>query len=322
MATILEGRRTLVTLRQFRDIAAMKRTLPILAGLLVLTGHIQTAYAADVQPRLYTNVPVGMQFLSVAYAYSDGEVAFDDSVPLEDVSGEIDLMNIAYARGLDIGGRSGVLTVIVPYMDIELEGLYLGLPAQGQRQGLGDPKVRLAVNLYGAPALSPEEFRGYQQDTIIGASVSVSIPIGRYDKERVINPGTNRWNIAAQLGGSKRIGKWELEAAGRVSWSSKNDEVLGNNELRQDPIGSFLGAVLYHFGPGMWLGGGVAYTFGGDTELNGVERDDHQDNWRTGAAFNFPLARQHSMQLRWTDGVSSRIGADFQTWTLSYTHNF
>jgi len=279
-------------------------------------------YATDVQPRLYSNIPVGMQFISFAHARSRGEVAFDDSVPLEDVSGDIGTTLLSYSRGIDVNGKSGLLTVMVPYTDIALDGLYLGLPAQGQRQGMGDPKVRFALNLYGAPALRPEEFSSYRPSTIVGASITVGLPLGRYADDRVLNPGTNRWNVQGQAGFSTRVQKWEFEGSAGASWSSKNDEVLGDNELEQDAIGFFLGAMMYHFRPGVWLGVGLSYTFGGDTRLNGVKRNDHHDNWRTGVAYAFPIGRRSSMQLKWTDGVVSRIGADFETIMLSYTYSF
>lgn len=291
------------------------------AAILPLV-QVQSAYANDVQPRLYNNVPVGMNFLSLSYAHSDGEVAFDDSIPLEDVEGDIDSYLVSYSRGLDLGGKSGVLSIAIPYTDIALEGLYLGLPASGQRQGMGDPVVRLSINLYGAPALAPGEFASFKPKTIIGASIAVVIPAGRYDEDRVLNNGTNRWGVEGRLGGSRRLGKWEVEGALAVSWSSDNDEVLGTNKLEQDPMGHVRGGVLYHFNPGVWLGAGLLYVVGGDTQLNGVQRDDHLSNWRTGAALSFPVARGHQMQLRVTDGLSSRIGGDFTTYGVSYTYAF
>ena len=42
--------------------------------------------------------------------------------------------------------------------------------------GFNDPSVRLSVNLWGAPALSPREFAGYQQDLVVGASMKVTAP--------------------------------------------------------------------------------------------------------------------------------------------------
>ena len=175
--------------------------------LLFLTGK---SSANDVEPRLYSNIPEGTNFLSVGYAHSKGEVTFDSSIPVADARGEVDSMVLSYSRGLDIGGKSALLTVAVPYAELALEGLYLGEPASGQRHGVGDPRVRLAVNLYGAPSLKPEQFRAYQQRTIIGASITTSVPVGRYVEERVLNAGTNRWNVGGQLGVAHRVRKWRL----------------------------------------------------------------------------------------------------------------
>ena len=80
--------------------------------------------------------------------------------------------------------------------------------------------------------------------------------------------------------------------------------------------------VIYHLRPGLWVGAGVIYTYGGATTLNGVESDNEQDNWRTGVALSMPLVRRHTLQLRATEGVSARLGADFTTYVVSYTYTF
>ena len=158
------------------------------------------AFAVDVEPTLYSNVPVGTNFASIGYSHSSGEVAFDSSVPVADVEGYIDSMVVSYSRGLNIAGRSAPLSVAVPFADVALEDLYLGQPATGQRQGIGDSRIRLAVDLHGAPALTPQAFRAYQQKTIVVINISVGVPSGRYVEERVPNVGTNRWSIVGQIG--------------------------------------------------------------------------------------------------------------------------
>jgi len=45
---------------------------------------IRILWAQDLEPRSYANTPVGMNFLLVGYAYSDGDVAIDPSTPWED----------------------------------------------------------------------------------------------------------------------------------------------------------------------------------------------------------------------------------------------
>ena len=278
--------------------------------------------AADVEPRLYSNVPVGMNFISLSYADSSGEVTFDSSVPVEDADGDVDSIMLSYSRGLNIAGKSALLTIAIPYADIGLEGLLYGEPASGQRQGLGDPKVRLAVNFYGAPATTMKDFASYQQKTIMGASISVGMPFGRYLDDKLLNVGTNRWNVVGQTGVSHKINRWTLESAIGFSWTSDNDEFDGNRRLEQDPIGLFRATVLYNFNRGFWVGMGVLYANGGDTTLDGVQRDDRQKNWRTGIATSFPIAPRHNLQFRITEGVTARIGADFRTYSAAYSYTF
>ncbi|MCZ6855266.1 MAG: transporter [Gammaproteobacteria bacterium] len=135
--------------------------------------------------------------------------------------------------------------------------------------------------------------------------------------------GTNRWSVEAQLGVSHKVRRWTFETGLGIAWFSDNDDVLETNTLEQDdPIGLFRGTVLYSLKPGLWVGAGILYAHGGDTRLNGVQRDDRQQNWRTGVAISIPLTRGHTVQLRATQGVISRIGSDFRTYAASYTYTF
>jgi len=89
------------------------------------------------------------------------------------------------------------------------------------RAGFLDPKIRLSVNLYGAPALTLQQFKYYEQDLIIGASVQVSVPRGQYDDTRAINLGTNRWSVKPELGVSQIVGPWTLELGGAADFERR-----------------------------------------------------------------------------------------------------
>ena len=189
------------------------------------------ALATDVEPRLYSNIPTGINFLAITYGHSSGEVTFDGSLPVEDVDGKIDGVVLSYLRGLAIAGKSALLTVSVPFVNLDLEGLLLDQPASRSVKGFGDPQVRLSVNFFGAPALTPKEFRAYQQKTIAGASISVGMPFGQYDGDKLVNIGANRWNVIGQMGLSHKINRWTIESAVGVSWVSDNDDLKEDRTL-------------------------------------------------------------------------------------------
>jgi hypothetical protein len=59
-------------------------TIAVRVLALLLLIPVACAMAPSMAPRAYTNVPVGLNFLVVAYGYSQGEVGVDSSVPLQD----------------------------------------------------------------------------------------------------------------------------------------------------------------------------------------------------------------------------------------------
>ena len=56
-----------------------------------------------------------MNFLVGTYAYADGGVAVDPSVPLEAADLSSDLVALAFVRSLDVGGRAAKVNVVLPY---------------------------------------------------------------------------------------------------------------------------------------------------------------------------------------------------------------
>jgi hypothetical protein len=65
-----------------------------------------TARAQELEPRLFSNSPVGMNFLIVGYAYSQGGLSFDPALPIEDAKLQIHSIVFAYARALGLWGKS------------------------------------------------------------------------------------------------------------------------------------------------------------------------------------------------------------------------
>jgi len=56
----------------------------------------------------------------------------------------------------------------------------------------------------------------------------------------------------------------------------------------------------------------------GETIVNGVEKDDLQQNSRFGAAFAYRLSKQNALKIAFTSGVSTRYGANFTTFLVAY----
>lgn len=266
--------------------------------------------AQDLEPRAYANAPVGLNFLLSGYAYTTGSVATDPALPITDAELTLHTGLLAYARSLDLWGRSGKVDVVVPYSGLSGSALFMGQEREREITGFHDPRFRLSVNLYGAPALSFEEFADYRQDLIVGISVAVTTPLGQYDSERAVNLGTNRWSVKPELGISKAVGPVTLELAAAATVYTDNDDFLGRTR-EQDPLYSFQGNVIYQFPFGIWGAVTATYLTGGRTTVDGRRSDDRQDNLRVGGTISLPLGRHHSVKVYGATGASTRVGGEF-----------
>jgi hypothetical protein len=280
-------------------------------GAVLLLARFE-AHGQSLEPRFYSNAPTGLNFLLGGYGISSGALSFDASVPLDDASIEVHTLLAAYARSFGLFGRSAKFDVIVPYAFLDGSALYEGARVTRRVDGLADPGFRISYNFLGAPALSLEEFRDYQQDLVMGASLKTTVPLGQYDSSKLVNIGLNRWSFTPELGLSKRMGPVLVETACAVSLFTDNDDFVG--QIReQEPIYNLQLHLVYLFRNKMWLALDATRYMGGRTTVDGVKKDDELANSRFGATLAIPIAKRHSLKLYASTGVETRTGDDFDT---------
>ena len=287
--------------------------------LLTISGFAQ---AQEIEPRAYSNAPVGVNFLVLGTAHSEGGVSFDPSLPLKNAEIKTDLAALAYVRVLDMGGQSGKFDLIVPYASLNGRAEYSGFPLARDVSGYGDPKLRLSMNFYGAPALTLDEFAGYQHDLIIGGSVQVSVPVGQYDNSKLLNIGTNRWYIKPELGISKGWGSWTLETMASATFFGDNDDFFGGRQREQAPVYTLQGHLVYGFASGVWCALTASYLSGGRTTLDGIQGNDLQQSSRLGATLAVPIDRKNSLKLHASSGVYARTGSDFDSIGVAWQYRW
>lgn len=290
--------------------------------LLLNAVLISKAYAQDLEPRAYSNTPVGMNFLLTGYAHSEGAVVMDPAVPLKDSHINSNSMFLGYMRAFDLWGMSSNFSLVVPYACASGSAIFEGQQRQRDICGLADPRFQLTVNFLGAPALSLNEFSSYRQDTIMGASLKVTPPIGQYDSSKLINIGTNRWSLEPGIGISKAFGPLTTELAGGVTFYSANTDYLGGQTLDVDPIYSIQGHIIYNFKSGIWCALDGTYYWGGLTTVNGMEGDTLEENTRFGVTLSLPINRYNSVKLYTSTGVFTRTGSNFNTLGLTWQYRW
>jgi len=127
----------------------------------LLCGHANTCRRD--RARAYVNTPVGINFLLAGYGYSDGGLSTEASSPIKDAQLKMHTGLLAYARSLNVWGKSGKFDVILPFSQLSGTALVAGQPRERNVSGLNDPRFRFSVNFYGSPALSLPEFANYRR---------------------------------------------------------------------------------------------------------------------------------------------------------------
>lgn len=290
-------------------------------GAAVLLGSTTSALRAqELEPRAYSPNPVGTNFIVLGVTRSSGDVLFDPTAPLEDVSARINAGVLGYGRAFGWLGRTTSAAIAAPYIRASASGSVAEVDRSIERSGLGDARLRLAVNLIGGEALSRSDFARRKPQTAVGASLMVVAPTGQYDSTKLVNLGSNRWAFKPEVGVSQPLERWFFEAYAGVWFFTDNDRYFGGTRREQQSVTALQAHVSYTFRPRLWLAADVTYYRGGKTSIDDVLNADLQENLRIGLTLSVPVTDSQSLKVSWSDGAATRIGGDFTTYALAWQY--
>ena len=278
--------------------------------------------AQELEPQSFARAPLRLHIFFLGYGYSTGNILLDPSLPIEDSRSKIHNITVGYAQVFSLFGRMAMFNVVVPLATGTWRGLVEEESTTVSRTGFGDPILSLSVNFFGAPALSGRSFLAHREKFILGGSLRIRAPLGQYDETKLINLGTNRWMFRPALGGSIKLGKWVLEAHVSSWFFTRNPSFFNGNTLIQKPLYALQLHVTYQFRPGLWIAVSAGRSNGGDLVVNDINLENTQKNSRFGATLALPLGGSHAINLVFTTGISTRFGADFDTFGIVYKYHW
>lgn len=293
--------------------------------LLIFAGCslFEQACAQELEPRAYSPNPTGVHFVALNYGRSDGDVIFDPSLPVEDVKAKLTATSAGFGQTFSLGSHSANFAIVLPYVSGQLSGAVDKVQTRIERRGLGDARLRIGMNLLGAPAQSLEEFERHPpRSTTLGASLAVIAPTGQYDSSRLINISGNRWAFKPEIGVSQPVGRWFFDAYAGVWLFTNNNDFYGGSQRAQDPLMNLQVHVSYSFGRALWLAADATHQEGGSTHVGGIANADRQSNTRIGLTMSLPLYARQSIKLAWSKGAVVRIGGDFTTIALTWQYQW
>ena len=274
--------------------------------------------AQELEPRAYQNSPVGFHALLFAYSRSSGSILFESTLPIENLRANINSSVTGYFHTFSFFGRSAFMGLTIPYGWGELTAQVEGEPARITRSGLADSRLRLAVNVIGAPARNLTEFISAEKETNVGVSVTLVAPTGQNDSNKLINLGSNRWAFKPEVGLSRRNGRWIFEGAAGWWFFSSNKDPSAGSVQKQDSIASLQAHISYNFPNRMWVGVDGNFFSGGQTKVDGEKSGDFLRNSRGGVTLALPISRRHTLKFNYSNGFVTRAGGDFSIFSIAY----
>jgi len=288
---------------------------------VMLLSLLSTAsLAQELAPRAYWPAPSGTNLLILGYQYSTGDVVADASLPLAGVKSDTNFAQISYQRHLGLFGRASNLQFTMPYSWGTTKGYVADEFHSRHISAVADTRVRLSVNLRGAPTMDQAGFKALRASprTLIGASLLLQLPTGGYDRDRLINAGTNRWAVKPAIGVIWPVrASWLLEFELGAWFYGENDK-FQQRTRQQDPMLSAEFHVVKRIRPGFWASLDLNYYVGGRTSIDHARQNDFQRNSRVGATLVFPFKERHGLRFSLSTGIRTESGGDFDTIGLNY----
>ncbi len=312
----------------------MKRAFRLaLLTSLVACFYVRQLRAQDLSPRAYTITPLHSNAVTVTWAYYNGGLDFNGTVPIKDAKGTYNVPVITLYHAFSFFGRSANFNLSLPYAVGNFTGEYQSQQRSVYRSGLLDFNGRISVNLYGGRALPVQDFRKWKQKVLLGASLRIVAPTGQYDPTKLINWGINRWAFKPEFGYSQRWGNVILDGYAGV-WFYTTNPAFFNVPVPQPqteaPIGSLEGHLSYDIPKlkgfrraRLWASLDGNYWWGGITAVNSIRNlETKQTSSRIGATVSLPVSQRQSIKVAYSDGAYIRFGGNYQNVSLAWQYSW
>ncbi len=259
----------------------------------MLSGHVS---AAEAGARAYANAPVGMNVLQTLYFQSE---TGSGSLRLRSRAGVL-----RYYHYFELLGQGALIGGFLPYAGVNLSAPALGIHKRAI--GISDPTLVIGMDFFGAPALTRKQFKNYKQDTILGGSLQITAPLGRYDSRSSLNVGGNRWIFKPELAISQAVGNWTVETFGHYHFFTSNKAYLSNLTREQQGRWGMDTHISYTIMPGMWLSADYLRKWGGETRINGIPQRNKVRDTSIGFTANMAFSPAYSLQLTYRNDITTR----------------
>ncbi len=250
--------------------------------------------------------------------YSSSVTPEDGTDTIPGVRANVAVQSLVVTRIMDFWGRTGGLSVVLPYAFIDTSAG----PFRASTNGASDLGFLFQTNIFGGPALTREQFQSFIPQTFSSFHLLVTTPIGTYDASSPINPSANRWMVSPTVNFSYTPDQgwtWiETYVTGQFFSDNNNYLVGGAQTLSQQPILRLEEHVSRNVTDSLWLSADAYYNVGGETSIDGLEQDNMANTLRLGVGLGLTLWRGADLGLNY-ERVAAKPRGEPDSQTIRFT---
>lgn len=224
---------------------------------------------------------------------------------------------VKHTHYMDISGNLAAIYIIAPYTDLKQE-----TSATVKKGGLTDPILLFAWGMYNMPALTKEEYtKANKRNTTSACSVALTLPIGSYDSQQLMNVGGNRYVVKPECQVGTYVGNFYVEVIGGLTHYGNNSSYYGSNVLKQDKLYHLESHIGYGLTPKAFLSFDMFSVNGGNMYLNNKSLNKGQRSLSLGANLSYFVDNHTYFKFIYQDTVNASITSP-KVKTLAMSYNY
>jgi hypothetical protein len=300
----------------------------IIITMLLLNGSV---LAQDDGARAYwharekTNT-FSFQYLSMGLNASDALVFAPGQYIYPNAKVDADISMGTWAHHLAVFKRPSVIAVNVVggsigadfnadlFPELLPSGVGPGVAFAESSSGFADPSVAFVVGLIGTPRLnSTVDLLNYEPGFSMDLALLLSVPVGVYENDKLVNLGLNRWFGRIALPLKYHFGVFSpgymssFEITPSVYLFGDNDDFMVGHTLKSEPIWQIESHLTHDFTRKFFGSIDLLYQNGFQSELDGTEFGETLEIGSLGFSLNYQI--QDNIMIR-TSYNSNVFGND------------
>jgi hypothetical protein len=299
------------------ELAAWPRL--VATALITLSVLCPGRATAQVPGRFYWKTLTGGNAIPLIVNSISGNTNPFDPSHFVNADGNVDatLVMGGYGRTFALGGRSGLVAVILPMGRLSGEVTAAGNTTSEAASGFGDPTIEFNVNLVGPKAQRsiPDVLR-YEPGLSVDLLADLAVPLGEYNSDRPLNLGQNRWYGRVGLPVIWQLGAWvpgrrtTLEFLPAVWVFGTNDDYVGQT-MTTDPMFQVDAHLTRDLTEHLWVALDASWYTGGQATVNDV-KGEKLNNLGIGPSAGYQINDNLSLTVGYKSTVNDQAPEDLR----------